>query len=155
MIRTRLNTLQRDSLVMLEAVWKGLSQTKMTKYSYKLENGLIIKLPNRRNCNNWRRTTLLSFPRKCFCSIVPERNRNAVDTRLGEEHVGFRPGRSCTYKIFIHRNIRQTPLMINFMDFQKAFDRDSIWDILRIYGMPSKIDNTSKSNLFMRMRNVQ
>ena len=36
----------------------------------------------------------------------------------------------------------QTPLVINFIDFVKAFDslhRPSLWDIMKAYGMPIKI----------------
>ena len=36
----------------------------------------------------------------------------------------------------------QTPLVINFIDFEKAFDslhRPSLWDIMKAYGIPAKI----------------
>ena len=34
------------------------------------------------------------------------------------------------------------PLVINFIDFEKAFDslhRPSLWDIMKAYGIPAKI----------------
>ena len=51
-------------------------------------------------------------------------------------------------QIFALRNILEqslewiTPLCINFIDFQKAFDsihRESLWRILQAYGIPPKI----------------
>ena len=36
----------------------------------------------------------------------------------------------------------QTPLVINFINFGKAFDslhRTSLWDIMKAYGIPAKI----------------
>ena len=47
-----------------------------------------------------------------------------------------------------HRNIIEqsiewkTPLYINFIDFKKAFDsihRDTLWKIVKAYGVPDKI----------------
>ena len=79
--------------------------------------------------------------------------KTAVDNILRKEQAGFRKGKGCSDNIFILRNIIeqctewQRQLVINFIDFEKAFDslhRDSIWKILRNYGIPSKIVNTIK-----------
>ena len=78
--------------------------------------------------NNLRGITLLSVPGKIFCTILLNRIRSAVDHVLREEQAGFRPGRSCIDQIFALRNILeqsnewQSPLIINFIDFQKASD---------------------------------
>src|SRR6218665_1154182 len=67
---------------------------------------------------------------------------------------GFRPGRSCCEQIFTLRQIIektlmwQTPAVINFVDFRKAFDsvhRESIWKILKTYGIPTKIIDVIKN----------
>ena len=114
-------------------------------------NGTIVKIPKKgdlTDCNNWRGITLLSIPGKVFCTIILLRLRVAIDKRLREEQAGFRPGRSCTDQIFTLRNILeqsnewQLPIILNFVDFQKAFDsvdRKALWNILRVYGMPAKI----------------
>ena len=56
----------------------------------------------------------------------------------------------CNEQIFTLRNILeqckefQKSLVINFIDFKKAFDsvhRESIWEILKLYGIPHKIIN--------------
>ena len=113
--------------------------------------GLIVKLPKKGelgNCNNWRGITLLSIPSKVFCRILLDRIDQAIDERLRQEQAGFRKGRGCTDQIFALRNIIEqclewnSPLVINFIDFKKAFDsihRNSLWKILRSYGLPQKI----------------
>ncbi|KAL5010020.1 hypothetical protein ScPMuIL_012325 [Solemya velum] len=113
--------------------------------------GNIIKLPKKgdlSNCNNWRGITLLSIPSKAFSKIIIDRIRTAVDKQLRQEQAGFRKGKSCCDQIFVLRNITeqctewQRQLIINFIDFEKAFDsihRESLWKILRHYGIPAKI----------------
>ena len=68
-----------------------------------------------------------------------------------KEQAGFRKGRGTTDQIFILRNIIeqcvewQAPLYINFIDFEKAFDsihRETLWKIMELYGVPSKILST-------------
>jgi len=67
---------------------------------------------------------------------------------LRQEQAGFRPGRSCNDQIFALREIIekitawQIPVMINFIDFQKAFEcihQPSLWLILKQYGIPDSI----------------
>ena len=94
------------------------------------------------------------MPGKVFCSVLLKRLRDAVDILLREEQAGFRRGRSCSDQIFVLRNIIeqsnefQKPLLLNFVDFTKAFDslhRDSIWKILRYYGIPQIYINLFKN----------
>ncbi len=61
--------------------------------------GATVKLPKEGNlsdCNNWRGITLLSIPGKVFCSVLLNRLREHVDSRLREEQAGFRKRRSCS-----------------------------------------------------------
>jgi len=67
---------------------------------------------------------------------------------LRKEHVGFRKGRGTVDQIFILRNILEqvnewnATLHVHFVDFEKAFDslhRDSLWTIMRQYGIPQKL----------------
>lgn len=113
--------------------------------------GSIIKIPKKGNlsdCNNWRGITLLSIPSKILCKIIIKRIGPALDKILRKEQSGFRSGRGCTDHIFALRNIIeqstewQRELYVNFIDYEKAFDslhRDSLWKILRSYGIPPKI----------------
>ena len=72
----------------------------------------------------------------------------AVNLKLREKQVGFRRGRGCNDRIFTLRNIIeqrtewQRSLYVNFVDFAKGFDSihwDSLWRILRAYGIPSHL----------------
>ena len=113
--------------------------------------GLILTLPKKGNlqfCDNWRGITLLSVPSKVICRILLGRLDSAIDVRLREEQAGFRKGRGCIDQIFTIRNIIEqclewnSPLYINFIDFQKAFDslhRSTLWKILQSYGVPDKL----------------
>ncbi|KAJ8386311.1 hypothetical protein AAFF_G00175070 [Aldrovandia affinis] len=116
-------------------------------------SGVIVTLPKKGNlsdCNNWQDITLLSIPGKVFCSVLLQCLKTEVDNILREEQAGFWKGRSCSEQIFTLRNIieqcleLQTILIINYIDFKKAFDsvhRESLWQIVQLYGMPSKYMN--------------
>ena len=115
------------------------------------KTGLIFKLPKKGDlgdCNNWRGITLLSLTSKVFSRIVLSRLTAVLEKDLRPQQAGFRPGRSCSDHIFTLRQILEqskewnTPLYINFIDLEKAFDsihRESLWKILRHYGVPAKL----------------
>ena len=120
------------------------------------KRGTIIKLPKKGNladCGNWRGITLLSVPGKMLAMIILDRIYVALDGKMREGQAGFRRGRSCADQIFVLRNIIEQSVewrkqvVINFIDFKKAFDslhRPSMWNILRSYGIPVKIINMIK-----------
>ena len=69
------------------------------------------------------------------------------------KQAGFRRGRGTTEQIFILRNIVELSIewnattYVNFIDFEKAFDsvhQDSLWKIMKYYGIPAKIINMVK-----------
>ena len=135
----------------IDIVWRD------EKTPRKWRKGLIVKLPKKGNlkeCKNWRGITLLPVVSKVMGRIVIDRIRTGVESKLRKEQAGFRPGRGTTEQIFILRNIIeqstewQSSLYVNFIDFEKAFDsvhRDSLWLIMRSYGIPSKIINMVKA----------
>ena len=147
---------------MLKSGGKKLEEwlTRICKIVWKNEKppedwkkGVIIKLPKKGDltiCSNNRGITLLSVAGKVFCSFILNRFKGAIDKKLRENQAGFRPGRSCTDQIFALRQIIEkclefhTPIKINFIDFKAAFDsvhRESLWNILIMYGIPIKIVN--------------
>jgi len=110
---------------LLEKIWKE------EKIPEDWEEGLIIKIPKKRdlsNCNNWRGVTLLSIPSKILTRIILNRIQNTVEQHLREEQNGFRKHRSCLDLINTLRIIReqsrewQAFLYVSFIDFEKAFD---------------------------------
>jgi len=121
------------------------------------KKGVIIKLPKKgslKDCNNWRGLTLLSIPGKVFSRVLLNRLQDAVDCTLRDELAGFRKGRSHTEQLFTLHNIteqsleHQQDLIINFINFKKAFDsvhRSNLWKILRYYGIPDRFVNIFKA----------
>jgi len=98
-------------------------------------------------CKNWRGIMLPSIPSKVFCRIILEMLKHALDHKLRCEQAGFRKHKSCTdqiasLRIIIEQSTEwETPLYMNFTDFEKAFDsvdRNVIWQLMGHYGVPPK-----------------
>ena len=115
------------------------------------KEGYLIKIPKKgdlSSCSNYRGITLLSIPSKVFNHVLLNRIKNAVDPMLRDQQAGFRTNRSCTDQIATLRIILEqslewnSPLYVNFVDYEKAFDsldRQTLWRLLRHYGVPQKI----------------
>ena len=95
----------------------------------------------------------MSLTSKVFSKVIQTRLTKTLDNYFSQQQAGFRPGRSCSYHIFTLRQILEqsrewnTSLYINFIDLKKAFDsihRESLWKILRHYGIPTKLVNIVK-----------
>ena len=136
---------------LIDKIWKE------ERIPTKWKQGLIIKLPKKGNlkqCKNWRGITLLPITSKVPSRVIIDRIRSGVDKYLRNEQTGFRKGRGITEQIFTLRNIIkqanewQATLYLNFIDFEKASDsvhRDSLWRIMRAYGIPEKLTNLVKA----------
>ena len=136
---------------LFKAIWEG------ERVPDDWTKGVIVKIPKKgalNDCNNWRGITLLSVPSKILGKIIIKRISEAVNKTLRKEQAGFRRGHSCADQIFALRNIIeqctewQRRLYVNFVDFEKAFDsvhRESLWKILRHYGIPAKLVQLIKS----------
>ena len=94
--------------------------------------------------------TLLSITCKIFSRIILKRISAATNTILRQEQTGFRRGKSCIDHIFTLRQILEQSTEWNstiYIAFEKAFDslhRESLWRILRHYGIPQKMVNVIK-----------
>src|SRR5277367_2527837 len=73
---------------------------------------------------------------------------------VGDEQGGFRKGRGCVDQIFALRQLVEKcgrydkKLYAAFMDLEKAYDRidrEGLWQVLRMYGVESKLLNGIKS----------
>ena len=91
---------------------------------------------------------MLPLASKVLSRILANRIQAGVDPLLRKEQAGFRKERRTTEQIFIVRNILEqvnewnATIYIHFVDFEKAFDsihRNSLWIIMRQYGIPEKL----------------
>nr|KAG5685975.1 hypothetical protein BaRGS_017414 [Batillaria attramentaria] len=116
------------------------------------KEGIVIKLPKKgdlRDCSNYRGIMLLSVPGKVLNRILLERMRERQSTPCSEtSRRVFAGNRSCadqiaSLRIIVEQSLEwNSPLYINFIDYEKAFDsvdREALWKLLRHYGVPGKI----------------
>lgn len=122
------------------------------------KEGYLIKIPKKgdlSNCANYRGIILLSVPGKVFNRVILNKMKDLIDAQLRDEQAGFRKDRSCTdqiaaLRIIVEQSIEwNSPLYINFVDYEKAFDslhRETLWKLLRHYGVPTKIVSISRNS---------
>ena len=115
------------------------------------KEGIIIKLQKKGDlgdCSNYRGIMLLSTPGKVPNRVLLKRMKEAVDPKLRDQQAGFQRNRSCAdqitnLRIIVEQSLEwNSPLYINFIDYEKAFDsvdRKTMWKLLRHYGVPEKI----------------
>ena len=118
---------------------------------------LIVKLPKKGDltaCGNWRGITLIPTAAKVMGRVIITRIRDGINQQLRDEQAGYRSGRSTTEQIFVLRNIIEQVIEWNsclylcFVDFEKAFDsvhRETLWHLLKSYGIPTKLVNMVKA----------
>ena len=133
----------------LQVIFNEIWEKEQTPTNWR--RGLIFKIPKKGNlkeCKNWRGITLLPIFSKVLGRIVIDRIKKGIDSKLRKEQAGYRTNKSTIDQIFILRNIIeqsnewQSSLYIHFIDFEKAFDsihRESLWKIMKSYGIPDKL----------------
>ena len=106
-------------------------------------------------CGNYCKISLLSVPGKVFASIILNRFKDALHQVLREEQCGFRKNRGSTDQFFELRQILekcmafQLEVSFCFIDFRAAFDsvdRETIYKIMKHYGLPQKIVNVIRNS---------
>ena len=97
---------------------------------------------------NYRGISLLPIAAKIYNKLLLNRIRPHIDPILRKNQNGFRSGRSTLTQILSLRRILEEARNFNlsatliFVDFKKAFDsvdREKMFDILSLYGIPLKI----------------
>lgn len=116
----------------------------------------IIPVPKKGDltlATNYRGISLLPIAAKIYNKLLLNRIRPHVDPILRKNQNGFRSGRSTLTQILALRRILEEARNFNleailvFVDFKKAFDsvdREKMFDILSLYGIPQKIINAIK-----------
>ena len=150
-LKTHVNT----SVEMLNSLFEEIWEKEEIPAEWK--EGYLIKIPKKGDmsrCDNYRGITLLSVPGKILNRIILERMKGKVNQTLLEQQAGFRQDRSCTdqiatLRIIVEQSIEwNSSLYINFVDCEKAFDsvdRETLWEVLRQYGVPKKLVNMIKN----------
>ena len=147
--------MEEDGLEALQQLFNDILENECVPSDWR--RGIIVCVPKKGDlsqCSNWRGITLLSVPCKTLSQLILNRIRGFTETVLREQQAGFRQGRGCSDHIFVLRNIVeqceewQKSMVLNFVDFRKAFDcihRASMWKILEVYGIPRKFINIIRS----------
>ena len=106
------------------------------------------KKGTRKQCNSYRRTSLLSTKYKIFAVLLHSRLSKIIEPEIGNYQMGFRPNRLTTDNIFIVRQIYEKCHEYNidlhniFIDISQAFDtvkRDVIYNSLIKHNVPDKL----------------
>ena len=144
-----------NGITALQRIFNEILENECVPSDWK--RGIIVCVPKKGDlsqCSNWRGITLLSVPCKTLSQLIYNRIKGFTETMFREQQAGFRQGRGCSDHIFVLRNIVeqceewQKSVILNFVDFRKAFDcvhRESMWKILEIYGIPRKFISIIKS----------
>ena len=101
-----------------------------------------------KDCGNYRGISLLSVAGKMFARILLDRIRPHLLEHQRPEQSGFSPKKSTVDRILALRVLIERrrefrkPFLGAYVDFRKAFDsvhRGSLWKLLYLRGIPSKI----------------
>ncbi|XP_063446653.1 uncharacterized protein LOC134726183 [Mytilus trossulus] len=88
----------------------------------------LLKKGNLKVCKKYRGIAILSVAAKVLHRVLLIRLHKAIDEKLREQQGGFRKDRSCidqivTLRVIIEQSLEwNTSLLIDFVDFEKAFD---------------------------------
>ena len=111
----------------------------------------IIPLPKKGDLSlvtNYRGISLMSIAAKLYNKMILNRLVPFVEPLLRKNQNGFRRGRStlsqilCLRRLIEESKLSNRDLALVFVDFSKAFDsvdRDKMFEILKLYGIPEKI----------------
>ena len=97
---------------------------------------------------------------KSFNKIILERMKSTVETKLRNHQTGFRKewlrtDQTTTLYIIVEQSLEwNSSLLVNFVDFEKAFDsldRKCLWRLVEHCGIPPKYINIIKPLRFNQM----
>lgn len=122
----------------------------------------LYKKGDRKDCKNYRGISLMCTACKIYESVLEQRLRKNIESKLHPAQSGFRPGYSTQDHIFTIRNLIEKMLPCNgelytcFIDLEKAFDtvrRQEIWNALSKNNVENGLIEGIKS-LYVNTTNV-
>jgi len=114
----------------------------------------IHKREDRDRCKNYRGTALGNAAYKILSNIILGKIKPYIEKVMGDYQNGFRDGRSVIDNMFALKIIIEKLWEYNqseqysFIDFQKAYDsvhRDTLWECMKDFKIPTKLINMCKS----------
>lgn len=108
----------------------------------------IYKKGDKSECQNYRGIALLNVAYKILATYLKNKLIEEMEINIGEYQSGFRQGRSVIDQIFALREIQaesyeyNKPMMLLFIDFQKAYDslkRKELYKTLSELGVNDKL----------------
>ena len=146
---------------MLHLICQQIWKTQQWPQDWK--RSVFIPIPkkgNAKECSNYHKIALISYPGKVMLKIFQARLQQYVNHELPDIQNGFRKGRGTRDQIanicWIIEKAREFQKNVCFIDYTKAFecvDHTKIWKILKEMGLPSlrnlppeKSVNRSRSN---------
>uniref|UniRef100_A0A8D8TI87 Craniofacial development protein 2 n=1 Tax=Cacopsylla melanoneura TaxID=428564 RepID=A0A8D8TI87_9HEMI len=96
---------------------------------------IIPKKSKSKKCEDFRTLSILSHTSKILTSIIKRRIEKKIDAELDEDQFGFRHGKGTreailSLRLIIEESMRiNKPLVIAFVDLQKAFDNVN-WNLM-------------------------
>ena len=147
-------------------LWKCCPQyaSKFGKLSsgHRTGKGVFIPIPKQENakeCSNYHKIALISYPGKVMLKIRQARLQQYMNHELPDIQNGFRKGRGTRDQIanicWIIEKAREFQKNVCFIDYTKAFecvDHTKIWKILKEMGLPS-LRNLPPEKSVCRSRN--
>ena len=96
-------------------------------------------------CSDFRGISLLSVVGKVYGRVLINRIGDKTENVIAKVQSGFRRGRGCTDQILIVRQIcekylgKGKDMYFAFLYLEKAYDRDAVWNVLRLYGIGGRL----------------
>ena len=95
-------------------------------------------------CKIYRGISLLIVVGKIFAGILIDRVHIVTGGLIDDAQGGFRVGRVGVYHIFTLKNIvekareKKRRVYVGFIDLEKTYDREALWQVLRMYDVGGK-----------------
>ena len=114
----------------------------------------VHKRGDRDRCENYRGIALGNTPYNILPNIILGKIKPYIEKVMGDYQKGLRDGRSVFDNIFALKIIKEKLWEYNqsvqylFIDFQKACDsihRDTLWDCMKEFEIPTKLINMCKT----------